>query len=430
MTAGTRLVMGSWDELGAHAGSVRRAVFVQEQKIPEALEWDEHDGSSRHCVAFLGTEAVGTGRLLEDGRIGRMAVLSDQRRSGLGGRILERLIDAARESGFERVKLSAQIYVLDFYRSHGFVAHGDVYDDSGIDHQDMSRRLWGGGVSTRVWTERSVSDVSLRLREWQPALGHGRGIYLLHGLGEHSARYDALARWLCARGWRVRAQDHVGHGESAGRRGVIERPDHLRVDALAMLTRFAQDLGQPPLLLGHSMGGAMAAELVLAAGAPVSGLILSSPALALRMARPLALLAAVLRKLAPTLALANGIDATKLSHDGAVVQAYLADPLDHDRICARLLGWLVDAGEAARKAAPTLAVPTLLLVAGDDRLVDPAGSRQFAASAAARWLTLHWYDSFYHELFNEITASRQRVLDDLDRWLTIQFPDQPPLTGG
>ncbi|HPU54462.1 MAG TPA: GNAT family N-acetyltransferase, partial [Burkholderiaceae bacterium] len=73
MTGTVRLVMGTWEELEAHAGAVRTEVFVREQAIPEALEWDEHDAISQHCVAFLGTSAVGTGRLLGDGRIGRMA---------------------------------------------------------------------------------------------------------------------------------------------------------------------------------------------------------------------------------------------------------------------------------------------------------------------------------------------------------------------
>ena len=178
MTDTARLVMGSWEELGAHAAAVRSEVFVREQAIPESLEWDEHDALGQHCVAFLGTRPVGTGRLLEDGRIGRMAVLAEQRRGGLGGRILERLVDAARERGDARVMLSAQTYVLAFYRHHGFVTQGDVYQEAGIDHQDMSRLLWGGAVSAQVWMVKSAIGLELRVRQWRPERGHGRGIYL------------------------------------------------------------------------------------------------------------------------------------------------------------------------------------------------------------------------------------------------------------
>ncbi len=426
MTGTVRLVMGTWEELEAHAGAVRTEVFVREQAIPEALEWDEHDAISQHCVAFLGTSAVGTGRLLGDGRIGRMAVLAGQRRGGLGGRILERLIDAARERGDTKVTLSAQTRVLAFYRRHGFVAHGEVYQEVGIEHQEMSRPLWGGAVSTQSSMVQSAAGLALRARQWRPSRGHGRGIYLLHGLGEHSGRYDALARWLCARGWQVRAHDHAGHGESEGRRGLIERDDQLRVDALAQVAAFADELGQPPLLLGHSMGGALAAELVLVAGAPVSGLVLSSPALALKVAAPMVWMVALLRRFAPGLTLGNGLNAERLSHDAAVVRAYQDDPLNHDRISVRLFGWIRQAGEASRKAASALHTPALLMVAGEDELVDPQGSRELAASAPQALLTLHWYDTMYHELFNEITAYRQRVLDDFDAWLTAHYPDPQP----
>ena len=134
----------------------------------------------------------------------------------------------------------------------------------------------------------------------------------------------------------------------------------------------------------------------------------------------------MLRRLAPGLTLGNGLDAERLSHDAVVVRAYLDDPLDHDRISVRLFCWLDQAGTAARKAAPELQTQTLLLVAGDDRLVDPQGSRLLAAAAPPERLTLRWYDTMYHELFNEITAYRQQVLDDFDGWLMARFPDPQP----
>ncbi len=427
MSPGTRLVVGSWEELGTHASAVRRAVFIDEQAIPESMEWDEHDALAQHCVAFDGARAVGTGRLLDDGRIGRMAVMATARRTGLGGRILERLIDAARERADPEVRLSAQTYVLAFYRRHGFVTVGDVYDEAGIAHQDMVRALFGGEVSVRTWMGAArPSGPELHHGEWRPARAHGGGVYLLHGLGEHLGRYDALARWWCARGWTVRAHDHAGHGRSSGARGVIPALDALQSDARAAWETFGTALGRAPLLLGHSMGGAIAADLVVARGLPVPGLVLSSPALALRLGAPMRWLAEFLLRVAPARALGNGLDPAFLSHDGTVVQAYRDDPLVHDRICARLLKAIDQAGRDASAAASRLSVPTLLLAAGDDRLVDPEGSRRFAAQAPTALLGSRVFETGYHELFNETSLYRQAALDELERWLLTRFPDPTP----
>ena len=137
-----RLVLGSWAELQQDAGRVRQAVFVAEQGIPQELEWDQADAVCLHAVIFNANgEAIATGRLLPDGHIGRMAVLATYRRHGLGGKILESLVSAASTRGHRQVVLSAQVHALSFYRGHGFVSRGEVYDDVGIAHQDMIRQL-------------------------------------------------------------------------------------------------------------------------------------------------------------------------------------------------------------------------------------------------------------------------------------------------
>jgi len=219
----------------------------------------------------------------------------------------------------------------------------------------------------------------------------------------------------------VRAHDHVGHGRSAGRRGVVGSAGQLPAHARARVEAFAAELGRAPLLLGHSLGGALAAQLVVSQRLDVAGLVLSSPALDPGMNAAQRLLAAVLGRLAPGLAVGNGLDPQALSHDAAQVRAYLDDPLVHDRVSARLVGWLLDAGERARRDAGSLTVDTLLLVAGSDRLVNPAGSRAFAERAPAQRMTLHWYAPLFHELFNERAPERARVLDDLDAWLAARI---------
>ncbi len=117
-------------------------MFIEEQRVPESLEWDEFDAVSLHLLAE--TEAgmvIATGRLLPDGHIGRMAVLPEWRRRGVGYAVLLVLIEAARARGDQSVRLHAQVHALGFYGKAGFVAEGPVFDDAGIPHRTMSCRL-------------------------------------------------------------------------------------------------------------------------------------------------------------------------------------------------------------------------------------------------------------------------------------------------
>jgi predicted GNAT family N-acyltransferase len=136
-----RIELLDWAHARERAAAIRFAVFVEEQGVPAEIEMDELDAPSLHALAFDGEAAVGTGRLLPDGHIGRMAVLGPWRGRGAGSLILGRLVAAARERGDRHVALSAQVHALDFYRAHGFRAEGPVYDEAGIAHQAMRRTL-------------------------------------------------------------------------------------------------------------------------------------------------------------------------------------------------------------------------------------------------------------------------------------------------
>jgi alpha-beta hydrolase superfamily lysophospholipase len=242
-------------------------------------------------------------------------------------------------------------------------------------------------------------------------------VLLVHGLGEHAGRYAPLAARLNALGWSVRAYDQYGHGESArlgaGRPGALARdlqlPEHLA--AIAGATRVAgaeaaQAAGQglgPLIVLGHSLGGLVAASAVSRGLLRPDGLVLSSPALAVDMAAWQRAAVGWLPRVAPGLTLGNGLKPEYLSHDPAVVAAYEADPLVHDRICARLGAFVAHEGERVCAAAGHWSVPTLLLYAGDDRLVSPRGSRAFAAAAEAAGAPVEsrCFGTLYHEIFNE-----------------------------
>ncbi|MEO5795267.1 MAG: GNAT family N-acetyltransferase [Rhodoferax sp.] len=142
----TRLTVGSWADLGPAASQVRTAVFVLEQNIPAELEWDVADHTAVHAVIYNPAgEPVATGRLLVHapgvGRIGRMAVLSSLRGSGLGQQVLEALVQAARARGDKEVCLHAQTSAQGFYERLGFSPRGDVYAEVGIPHIEMALNI-------------------------------------------------------------------------------------------------------------------------------------------------------------------------------------------------------------------------------------------------------------------------------------------------
>jgi len=121
---------------------VRDAVFVVEQGVPPEIERDEWDQRSDHALALdRDGQVVGTGRLLPDGHIGRMAVLPEWRGQGIGGRILASLIARAHERGMKRVVLNAQTHAVPFYARHGFAPFGDEFMEAGIPHVTMAREI-------------------------------------------------------------------------------------------------------------------------------------------------------------------------------------------------------------------------------------------------------------------------------------------------
>lgn len=121
--------------------AIRRAVFIVEQQVPEALEWEAADHSARHWLAALDGEVAGTARLLPGGHIGRMAVLAAARGRGLGSALLTAAVAGARADGCLDAFLHAQVHALPFYARHGFVAEGPVFMDAGIPHRTMRLRL-------------------------------------------------------------------------------------------------------------------------------------------------------------------------------------------------------------------------------------------------------------------------------------------------
>jgi len=268
-----------------------------------------------------------------------------------------------------------------------------------------------------ISTTAAPDGTELATYRWDSAAVDRRGVYILHGLSEYAGRYDRLARWLNARGWQVAAHDHRGHGRSGGRRAALRQADDLVADAVPQIAAFARELGRPPVLLGHSMGAAVAALIALRRLTALQGLVLCSPPFKVRVPRWLRAALNLLADVAPDLGLRHKLATPRLSHDKAAVAAYHADPLVNRALTGRLARFIDLGGREALERAPTLAVRTLLLVAGDDSVVDPAGSREFAERAPAGQLEMRWYDAAWHELFNETPELAAPVYADLENWL-------------
>jgi alpha-beta hydrolase superfamily lysophospholipase len=288
------------------------------------------------------------------------------------------------------------------------------------------------------------------LDAWASETGHRplppRAVVLLvHGLGEHASRYEHVAHQLLEWGFAVRAYDQRGHGESGGARGVLPNESALLDDLAEVVddTRLrcmrllqgddVYDDPQPPpaavhlplILLGHSLGGLVVSRFVALGIRPVEGLVMSSPALDAGLNPLQKMLLAFMPKLVPDLGLGNGLDARYLSHDPEVVKKYQADRQVHNRISPRLGKFIATAGPATVAAAARWRTPTLLMYAGADRLVDPAGSRAFADNAANSpavtpgTVTARCFEGLYHEIFNETDSAP--VFDTLKAWLDARF---------
>ncbi len=275
----------------------------------------------------------------------------------------------------------------------------------------------------------------LRLRRWpSPAQPVGHAL-IVHGLGEHGGRYAHVAQALAAAGWAAHGHDHRGHGGSDGARGALPRHDALCADLAEVIDHLRAGPAAGPLpllLLGHSMGGLVAGRFVaegLSArpapwARPVDALVMSSPALdaGLGPAQRAQLWAG--ERLMPDRPMPNGLKPEWVSRDPQTVRDYMADPQVHDRITARLARFIVDEGPAVVAAAARWRVPTLLMWAGADRCVAPAGAAAFAAAAPPAVVQHRAFEGLAHEIFNE--PERAEVLAELTGWLGRWRPAVTP----
>jgi len=276
----------------------------------------------------------------------------------------------------------------------------------------------GGGAARPVVTTRD--GVELPLYRWPVAGTRRATVALLHGLAEHAGRYAALAERLNAAGIELLAIDLRGHGQAPGKRARIDRFDDYLLDAEGLLGVAARE-GGPLFLMGHSMGGAIAAlyaiERLPASGHRLAGLILSSPALApgRDVPRWMLTMSQIISRVWPGFP-AMKIDAALLSRNAAIVEANRNDPLvHHGAIPARTGAEILLAMARIERGRAGLQVPLLVYHGTADKLTEPDGSRAFGQHAGSPNKTLTLHEASYHETMNDL--DRERVIGQLLAWI-------------
>jgi lysophospholipase len=271
----------------------------------------------------------------------------------------------------------------------------------------------------------AVGSLSLYYQGWEATDPHA-GILVVHGLAEHGGRYAEFGRRMAASGLSTYALDLRGHGLSDGRRGHADRFELLLQD----VDRFRREIsgitdGELPLfLLGHSMGGLIAARYIEEYDCRFTGAIIISPWLATAMPIPRwkVVAASMLNKLLPALPIDAGIDERFLSHDQGVIARYRDDPLVHGRITPRLFAEAGMAMGLVMQRSERIRTPLLLVLAGDDRLVDTRKSEAFARSLQTADVTIRILDDYYHEVLND--HDRAIATNQIRDWIFARLPER------
>ena len=263
-------------------------------------------------------------------------------------------------------------------------------------------------------------QTELFFQTWVDAPPRGT-IVITHGLAEHSECYHALAKSLAQEGWHVYGWDLRGHGRSDGKRGLARHLSEFERDLNSFLEtsvkpQHAKEKG-PIILFGHSMGGMVTLRYLANTQHSIDAVVLSSPLLGLSVKVPKIKeqIAIYANKWAPTLTLYNEIKYADLSRDTEMLNQYPKDTLRHDKISPGIFLSMLESMEWMPSQAEKIAIPVLMQLAGEDRIVSAEASRAFFDKLPNKKNQVILYPESYHEIYNDL--DRDRVIADLKKFI-------------
>jgi alpha-beta hydrolase superfamily lysophospholipase len=273
---------------------------------------------------------------------------------------------------------------------------------------------------------RAADGMTLRGRRWRRP--DPRGVVVIaHGYGEHGGTYETVAQMLSATvDLDVLAVDFRGHGRSPGRRGVVRQYEELVRDLHDTVKWAARELpGVHRFLLGHSNGGQVALRLALTEPESIHGLVVSNPAFRIALPVPPAKirLGRFLARHAPWITLNAQLRTELMTRDPEVQREQRADRLRHNRISPPLFFGMVEGGEMLIARAGEIHTPTLMLIGGQDPVLDPAAAREFFDRLGAEDKSLLIYPKMLHDTLHDV--GKEQVIDDLVRWLESRLVTIP-----
>jgi alpha-beta hydrolase superfamily lysophospholipase len=256
-------------------------------------------------------------------------------------------------------------------------------------------------------------------QEWQPEGRPRAAVALVHGLGEHSGRYQHVAAHFNRAGYALVGFDLPGHGRTEGKRGHTSFQEAMaEIDCL--LEKTSEHFpGAPLFLYGHSMGGALVLNYLLIRQSPIRGAIVTSPGLGVSVPAWKLSLAKILAGILPAFTLSNGLDRKNLSCDPAVIEAYSKDPLVHDRASALLGRDVITRGAWIIAHASEFPFPLLLMQGSEDHIVSLEATQAFAKGVPPEKITFKVWEGLCHECHNE--PEQDQVIQTMVDWLDLHL---------
>ncbi len=267
-----------------------------------------------------------------------------------------------------------------------------------------------------------LNNFNLYRQAWLPDTAPKAILLIVHGIAEHCGRYTNLVNYFVPKGYAVYSFDLRGHGKSDGKRSYVERFSYYLDDLQTFFNLVRTENPNTKIfMVGHSMGSTIAVDYALAHQNETNGLIISGTTLKAGSSinQATILMAKVLSVILPKMGV-SALDASGISRDKAVVEAYVKDPLNYTgKLSARVGAELLKTMAMLQKRLSEITLPILIMQGSQDRISDPASSKMLYDGVSSKDKTMKIYEGYYHEIFND--PERQQVFTDMEAWLNARL---------